>query len=102
IDGGDARQLTNDEPEDTTPLWHPDGKRIIYNSERNGVIQIYSVPADGGSPKPVTLSDNNNYVSDISPDGQRLIYTSTRNDSDLWALSAENGQESQITTDLGV
>ena len=31
-----------------TPLWSPDGKWIVYTSNRNGKFQLFRKPSDGG------------------------------------------------------
>jgi len=49
VDGTDLRQLTNDEPADSWPVWSPDGQWIAYNSFRNGRAETWRVRSAGGS-----------------------------------------------------
>ena len=40
-------QLTFDPARDTSPIWTPDGERVVFTSEREGVPAIFWKPADG-------------------------------------------------------
>jgi Tol biopolymer transport system component len=100
--GENPVRLTDDAPDDSTPLWHPDGKRIIYNSDRNGIKQICLVSLNGKRQAQVSLSDTDSVVSDISRDGTKILYTTTKDDADLWSVSIADGKESQLTAAIGV
>ncbi len=39
---------------DETPSWFPDGKRIAFQSNRSGVMQVWTMNADGTDPRQVT------------------------------------------------
>jgi Serine/threonine protein kinase len=102
LDGGSATRLTNDPADDDNPIWLPDGKRIIYNSQRDGIKQICLAYANGREPQQITLSDSDNVLSDISMDGTKVLYATTKDDSDIWGISLDNGKEFQVTSDIGV
>jgi dipeptidyl aminopeptidase/acylaminoacyl peptidase len=68
-------QLTADPFDDLNPVWTPDGKWLIYTSERNGVRNIYRKLADGtGESEPVLESKETRNVEDLSPDGRLLMF----------------------------
>lgn len=100
--GGNSVRLTNDAAFDSAPIWHPDGKRIIYNSIRGGVEQICVAFPDGRPPIQISSSDTNSTVSDISTDGSLILYTTTKDDSDVWGVNLGSGKEFQLTSDIGV
>lgn len=49
LDGTMLTQLSHDGNHDSNPSWSPDGKQIVFMSERDGHAQIYLMNADGTS-----------------------------------------------------
>ncbi len=71
------------------PVWTPDGTRLIYNSNRTGVHNLYWQSADGsGSAEQLTTNANEQGPSSWSPDGK--ILTFNQHDPatgwDIWML----------------
>src|SRR6185295_12858122 len=57
-------------------VWTPDGRRVIFSSDRTGVRNLFSQAADGtGAVDRLTESLNTQYPSAVSPDGRRLIFS---------------------------
>jgi TolB protein len=53
-DGSDIRRLT-DGNFNINPSWSPDGKQILFQSDREGgQQQIFVVPSEGGEPRRIT------------------------------------------------
>ncbi|MCM1369522.1 MAG: S41 family peptidase [Candidatus Amulumruptor caecigallinarius] len=52
--GGNARRITANSAYDTTPVWSPDGKTIVFASDREGNSDLYAVDARGGTPRRLT------------------------------------------------
>lgn len=46
--GGRATQLTTHHSYDTQPVWSPDGKTIVFASDRRGNLDLYAVSVSGG------------------------------------------------------
>lgn len=90
INGGVARQLTND-PEgfEIFARFSPDGKNIAFTGQYDGNTEVYVMPAEGGEPQRVTytatldrddLSDRmgpNNIVMTWK-DNENIVYRSRR------------------------
>ena len=74
--GGVPRRLTYHPAADVVVGWTPDGKQVLFRSDRNafadGVVQLFTIPAEGGFPTPVPLVRANE--GSYSPDGSRLAY----------------------------
>ena len=63
---------------DASPLWTPDGRRLIFSSERAGTRNLFWQAADGtGVVERLTESPNVQNATAVSPDGRRLIFTET-------------------------
>jgi serine/threonine-protein kinase len=57
------------------PSWTPDGKRIAFESNKEGRLNIYWQLADGsGGLERLTTSENTNIPMSWSPDGQLLAF----------------------------
>jgi len=69
-------RLTSDEAADQFPLWSPDGKWIVYGSDRGKSAQnLYRQLADGtGEAERLTTSDNRHVPWSFSPDGAILAF----------------------------
>ncbi|HEX5716926.1 MAG TPA: protein kinase, partial [Thermoanaerobaculia bacterium] len=77
VDGGQPRQLTDDPERDRVPRWSPDGKRILFYSERGGGdYQAWSVRPDGGDRRQMTALEGTVADALWSPDGRRLLVLS--------------------------
>ena len=85
-----AQQLTFS-GKDRYPIWSSDGKRIAFQSDREGDDAIFWQPADGTTPAE-RLTKPEPGISHVpetwSPDGRTLLFASTKNGiSQLWTLS---------------
>lgn len=76
IDGKFTKQITEDEGNEMSPIFSPDGKKIAYLSNKNGSYQAYIQDFPMGKPKQLTNLDEG--VSNIqwSPDGKFISFTS--------------------------
>jgi TolB protein len=52
-------QLTHDSGRNDFPSWSPDGRHIVYQSNKNGSDQIWTMLADGSQQHPLTTSGVN-------------------------------------------
>src|SRR5215204_7802946 len=77
--GDHLRRLTDNAATDTTPAWSPGGRKLAFQSNRDGNNEIYVIDADGTSP-PINLTNHpgNDQLPVFSPDGSRLAFGSTR------------------------
>jgi hypothetical protein len=83
ITSGKLNRLTNDYYDDRDPDYSPDGKYIVFSSDRANQTQgnsynlfVYSLP--DGRISYLTTGDQIDFSPQLSHDGRSLIYTSTR------------------------
>jgi TolB protein len=74
--GGTERRLTDDPGADDLARWTPDGKRVVFTSNRTGTPQLWEVAAEGGPARRVRSNTATEYQSDPSPDGRQLAFLS--------------------------
>ncbi len=93
---GIPSRFTTHPANDSTPLWSPDGSRIVFSSNREGVSNLYQKIASGVGPEEVLLkSSEPKRADDWSSDGQFIVYQ-TRNPqtkSDLWVLPTSGDRQ---------
>ncbi|MEK7992511.1 MAG: protein kinase [Planctomycetota bacterium] len=85
-------RLTFDPGRDRYPVWSPDGRQIVYSSDRSRVWQIYRKDTGGGGQEEQLTSDpNQKYVTDWSRDGRYLLYhqSDPKTSFDLWVLALD-------------
>jgi serine/threonine protein kinase/roadblock/LC7 domain-containing protein len=85
---GVRTRLTFDPAVDTSPVWSPDGSRIVFTSNRGGTFDLYVKRADGiGDDELLLKSGANKIAVAWSPDGKLVVYRqSTPQGIHLWAV----------------
>jgi Tol biopolymer transport system component len=82
-DGTGETKVTSGEFADFAPYFHPDGRRIIFSSNRGDArgreFDLYLVAGDGTGIERVTYSPEFDGFPMFSPDGRRLVFASNRN-----------------------
>jgi len=73
---GTKTRLTFDPADDLDSIWSPDGKQIIFTSNRSGQRNLYQQPADGSGSVQLLLGgkDGQENAEDWSRDGKYLMY----------------------------
>jgi serine/threonine protein kinase/Tol biopolymer transport system component len=75
-DGSGLRQLTEDAFKDRHPFWSPDGRRLLYYSNRAGKYEAWVLRLDDGFSERVLPPESKPLTFPIwSPDGRRIACT---------------------------
>ena len=91
-DGSDWRRLTStpDSILEDSPVWTPDGSRIVYSSGGN----IWIINMDGSDPQQLTSAGTRDNQPAVSPDGTMIAYQSTgRRSADIHLMSIDGQQQ---------
>ncbi len=74
--GGEPRQFTNTTKKDRHPRWSPDGKRILFESNRSGSNQLWVIDLAGGEARQLTTIATEAGTGLWSPDGKAIAFVS--------------------------
>jgi Tol biopolymer transport system component len=99
--GGQARRITSGPSFDSQPRWSPDGKRIVFVSDRDGNENVWTCAPDGTLPKQVTRATSGLFASPVwTPDGKYIV-TSRQAEFlgafRLWLYHADGGTGVSLT-----
>ena len=89
-------RLTNGEWNDITPVVSPDGKSIIFASNRDGFWGLYRLDLSTGEVSGLVKSNTYNASPSISPDGNWVVYESYLEENLEILISSINGEEEPI------
>jgi Tol biopolymer transport system component len=95
---GVPNRLTFDESSDQLPVWSPDGRFVVFSSNRTGVYDLYRRSTTGaGTDEVILASQENKFAMGFSHDSQYLLYrvTAPNVNWDLWVLPM-TGQQKPI------
>jgi len=75
LSSGSVRPLTNDDFENRMPIYSPDGTRICFVSNRNGIYNLYVIDSSRSEPYPITNALSGCFSPTWSPDGTGIAFT---------------------------
>lgn len=93
---GASSRLTSHVADDTSPVWSPDGGRIVFGSNRNGVPNLFVKPASpAGREELLLATDKGMVASDWSLDGKYILFESRglNRPSDIWAVPLDREEK---------
>ena len=78
LNGKIVKQLTNAKGYDAEATLSPDGKKMIYTSDKEGDIDLYIMDLKTGKEKRVTNTLGYDGGAWFSPDGKKIIWRASR------------------------
>ena len=84
---------------DEYPVLSPDGARVVFQSDRSGNAEIYTMAADGTAVRRLTDTPYDEHSPVWSPDGKRILFAAnpTGNGEDLFVMNADGRGTTRLT-----
>lgn len=103
VETGEITLLTNNAVRDASPVFSPDGERILYitynlDNQSSGIAEMN---LDGSDKRVLFDTDAVEWAASYSPDGEYIIFTSNFTGEDQLFLMTVDGQEVQQITTTG-
>lgn len=73
--GGAVRELTRDRAVDNAPAWAPDGRYVVFSSDRTGIANLYAYDLRDDRLWQVTNVLSGAFQPDVSPDGLAIAFS---------------------------
>lgn len=100
VAGGDMRVLLDGGGTVTTPHFSPDGKQIVFWSDRGGTQDVWIVDVAGGAPRQLTNWPGFEGNAVWAHDGSAIYFVSDKDSklNDVWRVAPAGGEPVRITT----
>ncbi|MGH9945989.1 MAG: TolB family protein [Pyrinomonadaceae bacterium] len=117
-DGTDIKRLTNVNGYDAEATVSPDGKKIVFTSERDGDLDLYSMDIEGRNVKRLTDTIGYDGGAFYSPDSSMIVYRRSAQETpeaikrykdllarhlvvptifEIWVMNADGSNKRQVT-----
>jgi TolB protein len=91
-DGRGLRRLTRSPGADYSPIWSPDGRRILFVSSRDGDDELFVMDAAGRDVRQLTQNRGQDVTPQWSPDGGLIAFASDRaraGEPEIWIMRSD-------------
>jgi Tol biopolymer transport system component/serine/threonine protein kinase len=98
-DGSGLQPIPTAPGGDFEPAWSPDGQYIAFTSLRDGYMQVYSYPVDGGDIRRLVKTEINKPARQPSwsPNSKQIVYAFQRVATyELWLMTTFGSNEKQL------
>jgi serine/threonine protein kinase len=96
---GAKLRITSDAATDASPIWSPDGRRVVFRSNRHGLHDLFERMANGGSESALLFrTAYAKYPTDWWPDGKSIVYHTydSATGGDIWTMKADGTKASPL------
>jgi eukaryotic-like serine/threonine-protein kinase len=94
------RWLTRGNSSDRQPAYTPDGKTVIFSSNRSGNLDLWTIATDGGTVRRITDDGAEDWDPAFTHDGKKVVWSSARSGNlEIWIANADGSGARQISHD---
>lgn len=96
-DGGKATQITRGLAFDQHPRYSPDGKKILFVSDKSGAENLWYIDTEKKDTVQLTKELNQNFPSAAwTPDGNYIVFSKGRRINKLYMIHKDGGSGTQL------
>jgi eukaryotic-like serine/threonine-protein kinase len=97
--GASERWITRGNSSDRQPVYSPDGKSVLFSSNRSGNLDLW-IATEGGVVKRITDDDAEDWDPAFTPDGKKIVWSSGRSGNlEIWIANADGSGARQVSRD---
>ena len=95
-----SRWLTSGMSIDRQPVYSPDGKAVLFSSNRGGTLDLWEVSVETGEMHRVTDDPEDDWDPEYSPDGRSIFWCSGRSGAfEIWTARRDGSAPRQLSRD---
>ncbi len=103
VGGGETNlpaPLTTGTGADRQPAYSPDGRQVIFSSNRAGNLDIWAIDLESGTLRQITDDPARDWDPAFTPDGRHVLYSSDRGGHlEVWMANADGSNARQVSSD---
>jgi len=100
VASGAAGWLTRGNSTDRQPTYSPDGRWILFSSNRGGNLDLWKLSTETGSIHRLTEDSADDWDPAFSPDGESILWSTNRSGHfEIWVSAADGTGARQLTQD---
>jgi Tol biopolymer transport system component len=97
--GAEERWITRGNSSDRQPAYSPDGKSVLFSSNRSGNLDLW-IATEGGVVKRITDDNAEDWDPAFTPDGKKIVWSSGRSGNlEIWIANADGSGARQVSRD---